>query len=85
MWGFHKGNDIEKVHLMLCKRILGLKKNACSKLVYFELGRLPCHIFRKMKVFKYWLKLRKSDNCILKTCYEDMVCTMINGLNISDY
>ena len=37
------------------------------------MGRLPCHIFRKMRVLKYWLKLRKSYNCILKTCYEDMV------------
>ena len=26
-----------------------------------------------MRIFKYWLKLRKSDNCILKTCSEDMV------------
>ena len=58
---------------MFCKRTLGLKKNACSKLVYFELGRLPCHIFRKIRILKYCLKLRKSDNCILKTCYEDMV------------
>ena len=58
---------------MFCKRTLDLKKNACSKLVYFELGRLPYHIFRKMRVFKYWLKLRKSNNCILKTCYEDMI------------
>ena len=58
---------------MFCKRTLGLKKNACSKLVYFELGRLPCNIFRKIRVLKYWLKRRKSDNCILKTCYEDMV------------
>ena len=46
---FYKGNDIEKVHLMFCKRTLGLKKNACRKLVHFELGRLPCHIFRKIK------------------------------------
>ena len=52
---------------------MGLKKNACSKLVYFKLGRLPCHIFRKIRVSKYWPKRRKSDNCILKTCYEDMV------------
>ena len=22
---------------------------------------------------KYWLKLRNTDNCILKTCYEEMV------------
>ena len=73
VWGFHKGSDIEKVHLMFCKRILGVKKNVSNKLVYFELGRLPCHIFRKIRAMKYWLKLRNTDNCILKTCYEEMV------------
>ena len=29
--------------------VLFYDQNACSKLAYFELGRLPCHIFRKNK------------------------------------
>lgn len=27
----------------------------------------------KLKIFKYWLKLRGTDNCIIRACYEDMV------------
>ena len=66
VWGFHKGSDIEKVHLMFCKRMLGFEKNVSIKLIYFELGRLPCHIFRKMRVKKYWLKLRNMTTVYLK-------------------
>ena len=27
IWGFHKGYDIEKFHLMFCKKLLGVKKS----------------------------------------------------------
>ena len=27
IWDFHKGPDIEKIHLLFCKRTLGIKKN----------------------------------------------------------
>ena len=26
----------------------------------------------KIEIFKYWIKLKNTDNCILKACYEDM-------------
>ena len=43
-----------------------------NNMVYFELGRLPFCVQRKLKIFKYWIKLKNTDNCILKACYEDM-------------
>ena len=46
VWGFHKGSE---VHLMFCKRILGVRKNVSNKLVNFELGTLPCHIFQTLE------------------------------------
>ena len=73
IWGFHKALDVEKVHLMFLKRILGVKKNTYNNLVYCELGRFPLYIKRKIKIFKYWLKLRSSTNCILNACYKEMI------------
>uniref|UniRef100_K1QT84 Reverse transcriptase zinc-binding domain-containing protein n=1 Tax=Magallana gigas TaxID=29159 RepID=K1QT84_MAGGI len=73
IWGFHKGQDVEKVHINFCKKVLGVRKNTCNSAVYYEVGRFPLEIFRKQKIFKYWFKLRNSKNCILKACYEDMV------------
>ena len=71
VWGFHKGQSIEKVHLDFCKNLLGVSKNVCNDLVYCELGRFPLILKRKLKIFKYWLKVRESENCILKSCYDE--------------
>jgi hypothetical protein len=71
-WGFHKGQDVENVHTNFCKRILGVKKSTYNNAVYYELGRFPLEIDKKRKIFKYWLKIRKSNNCILRTCYQEM-------------
>ena len=73
VWGFNVADKVEKVHIEFLKRILNAKKCTPSFMVYSELGRLPLQIERKCRIIKYWLKLIKSDNCILKSVYEDMV------------
>ena len=73
VWGFHKGLDVERVHTNFCKNTLGVKKNTSNKLVYYELGRLPLHLLRKLRILKYWIKLRRTENCILKECFESRV------------
>ena len=42
-------------------------------MVYVELGRFPLYITRKLRILKYWLKVRQSNNCILQSCYDYMV------------
>ena len=75
VWGFHKASDVEKIHLSYLKKVLGVKRSCSNALVYFELGRFPLCITRKLKIFKYLQKIRSSDNCILKSCYDEMVNT----------
>ena len=43
-------------------------------MVYCELGRVPLIIIRKIRLFKYWASLKSTSNCILKTCFDDMMC-----------
>ena len=57
--------------MSFCKNTLGVKKSTCNSLVYYELGRFPLHITRKLRILKYWIKLKNSDNCILRSCLED--------------
>lgn len=71
-WGYHKGLDIETLHLSFVKRILKVKNSTTNYMVYCELGRVPLYITRYVRMIDYWLKLLKSDNCILKNCYEEM-------------
>ena len=73
MWGFYKSAEVEKVHLNFCKNILGVGKKTSNNMVYFELERLPLTVKMKLRIFKYWIKLKTTENCILKTCYENLV------------
>ena len=73
IWGFHPGKDIEKVHVDFCKRVLHVKKCTPSYMVYCELGRVPMYNSRLLKIVKYWLKIIKSNNCILRSLYDDML------------
>ena len=65
VWGFHSGHDVEKVHIQFWKRLLGVKKGTCNEFVYSELGRFPLQVTIKLRIFKYWIKLRNTTNCIL--------------------
>lgn len=69
VWGFHKGDNCERLHLDYCKRLLGVKKSTCSAMVYTELGRVPLKYVRMFNIIKYWSKLLITDNCILQCCY----------------
>ena len=72
IWGFHNAKDIETVHTKYCKQILKVKRNTPNFMVYCELGRLPMIVIRKLRIIKYWVKLLKTNNCILQNIYEEM-------------
>ncbi|XP_033745472.1 uncharacterized protein LOC117330985 [Pecten maximus] len=69
VWGHHPAPKIEAVHLLFLKGLLNVKKTVNSSMVYFETGRYSLHVQRKIMIMKYWLKLLKTNNCILKSCY----------------
>ena len=66
LWGYVKAQDIERVHTMFLKRLLGVKRSTSNPMVYCETGRLPLIVQRQFNMLKYWLTLQKSDNCVLK-------------------
>ena len=39
VWGFHKAQGVENVHLMFCKNVLSVNKRTNNNLVYCELSR----------------------------------------------
>ena len=69
-WGCVKACEIEKVHAPFMKHILGVKRSTSYAMIYSEMGRVPLITRRKFNMVKYWLKLTKSENCILKPIYE---------------
>ena len=62
VWGFIKGNAVERVHLQFCKRLLGVRKNTQNDFVYGELGRLNYQTLRLFNIVKYWTKLLNTND-----------------------
>ena len=74
VWGLHPAKDIKKVYLDFCKKknVLGVKSTASiAMMVYFELDRKPLYYKKEYRTLKYWLKLIKCNNCILRNIYKE--------------
>ena len=41
IWGTERLDNIERVHIMECKRFFGVPQKTPNKMVYGELGRYP--------------------------------------------
>ena len=87
VWGFNEANDIENIHTKFLRRLLGVKKSTNLSALYGELGRYPLSVIRKIRIFKYWIKiLKKNDTSLTKQIYlmlkedADRNCTY-NGKN----
>lgn len=42
-------------------------------MVYFEFGRYPMYVQRKLRILKYWCSLLTTNNCILQNCYKELL------------
>ncbi|MCB4773617.1 MAG: hypothetical protein LGB05_08370, partial [Sulfurovum sp.] len=54
IWGTVRLDGIEKVHMMACKRFLGVPLRTPNKMVYGELGRYPLFVNSTLRCLKYW-------------------------------
>ena len=53
VWGGNEWPDLERIHLMACKFILGANQTTSSNAIYAELGRYSLEIHRKIPMIKY--------------------------------
>jgi hypothetical protein len=74
IWGYQRLENIEKVHLLACKRFLGVPLKTPNKMVYGELGRYPLYVMSTIRCITYWFKiLQMSDNRMPKQAYNMML------------
>ena len=78
VWGFAKADNIERVHLQFCKRLLSFKQCTQNDFVYGELGRSSFQLTRYCNIIKYWLKIlhrseMKYARIIYNMLYNDCV------------
>ena len=66
--------DIEKVHMMDCKRFSVVPLRTPNKMVYGELGRYPLFVNSTLRCLKYRLHVLKMDDIrIPKQGYKMMI------------
>ena len=61
IWGLQRLDSIEKVHLIACKRYLGVPMRTPNKMVYGELGRYPLFVNTYIRTVKFWFRLLQLD------------------------
>ena len=73
VWGFAKADNIERVHLQFCKKLLSVKQCTQNDFVYGELGRCSFQLTRYRNIIKilHWLEMkyvRIINNMLYNDC-----------------
>lgn len=63
IWGSHKGNNVEKLHLDFCKQTLGVKRSSFNAAVYAELD------FRLRTARSLWEEYQTKTKIEYIGCY----------------
>ena len=80
IWGYQSIDSIERVHMLACKRYLGVPLKSPNKMVYGELGRYPLYINSSLKCLKYWFRLlQMEDTRLPKQAYIMMRMQDLDG------
>ena len=58
IWGFDEHATLERLHLSVCKYILGVKSTTCTDAVYAELGRISLHSNRHVCMLNFFARLQ---------------------------
>ena len=73
IWGFENTDNIEKMHLQFCKRILKVRNSTPNYMVYGELGRFPLKTIIKQRMVLFWNSLLSNDNKLSSIMYRLML------------
>ena len=57
VWGVYQIDTVERIHLIACKRFLGVPNITATNKVYGELNRYPLFIKTQLCAIRYWLRI----------------------------
>ena len=75
VWGFNEAKNIELLHTKFSQKVFCVNKSTNITRLYGELGRVPLIIIRNVHMFRYWIKLIKSDENSWIKCTYNMLKT----------
>ena len=86
IWGLNKAKEIEQIHINFLRKLLCVKRSTNLAGLYGELERVPLSEIRKIHIFRYWLKLLKTnDNCPYNNQnWASQIKSMLKNLGLAD-
>ena len=70
IWGYEYSKQIEKIHILFCKRYIGLHQNTADFFALSECGRHPLAVSYMSQCVKYWVRVIQMPNHRYpKQCY----------------
>ena len=73
IWGVGNYDVIEKVYLNFIEKLLGVKPNINTPMMYAKLGSFPICVYIRNTFIKYWLKIMNSGhNSLPEIVYNNM-------------
>lgn len=74
LWGHLSANDVDNVQINFFRKIFKIRQACPSVALYGEFNRVPMSLFVKLRVLRYWLKLRSKypRNCLPVLLYENL-------------
>ena len=78
IWGFQRFQNIEKIHLLACKKFLNVNVNTSNCMVYGECGRFPLYINSQIRCLKFWMKIIKMHEQRLPKLAYNMLLNLDN-------
>ena len=70
IWGYEYSKQIEKIHILFCKRYIGLHQNTADFFALSECGRHPLAVSYMSQCVRYWVRVIQMPNHRYpKQCY----------------
>jgi len=63
--GIYNTPEVDKIHLRVCKLILGVKQKKSNASVFGELGRFPLAVICKQRYLCYFIKVMNKPDSLM--------------------
>ena len=77
---FRSMGCIDKIHIKVCKIILGVRAQTTNYAVYGELGRYLLAIIAKERATTFWLKMLNNTHSLISKIFTDRINKIENRL-----
>ena len=86
VWGFSQAKQIERIHMLFCKQLLGVKTSTQNDFIYGVLGQTNYYAIRIYIIIKFWFKVLFAEyRKYIIQIYRVMLRDMTDRQNVQNW